>query len=105
MNHLGMALTNRIHEKSITSTTSISDTLNAYNDVKNTSATLCCCNQISHTRIGLGRSENQRVFSEMIDMNLTFIVSVPEHSLCVTKEAEKYFSTSQRVVCSHVSGK
>lgn len=34
MNHLGMALTNRIHEKSITSTTSISDTLNAYNDVK-----------------------------------------------------------------------
>lgn len=39
----------------------------------------------------------------MIDMNLTFIVSVPEHSLCVTKEAEEYFSTSQRVVCSHVS--
>lgn len=34
MNHLGMALTNSIHEKSITSTTSISDTLNAYNDVK-----------------------------------------------------------------------
>lgn len=31
MNHLGVALTNSIHEKSITS---ISDTLNAYNDVK-----------------------------------------------------------------------
>lgn len=34
MNHLGVALTNSIHEKSITSITSISDTLNAYNDVK-----------------------------------------------------------------------
>lgn len=103
MNHLGVALTNSIHEKSITSITSISDTLNAYNDVK-TLLPPCVVIRSLILELGLVEVRTSMFFPEMIDMNLTFIVSVPEHSLCVTKEAEEYFSTSQRVVCSHVSG-